>query len=439
MDFWIYIYAYNSSIYTISHFEIYWDLHNRVEIIYSAPDLMSRCYPGWDEENKTDYTLFSTVNIYQNIWVYIRCSASQKTNSFFHKTSGLNSMTNPAFTKFPKLPSTKKTTLTIAENSPDKNYGVLNFQQIRLWKCDDCLKPMMMRMPVQPVLPATIIPSTYPDLLHVWNPDFFQGGVGVARTHVDNPNMLIKDLAGKSPDYTPKTNSMFFPLGYNEYDPSNYIVLAPPTICVAGSLKCLNVPFISDFNDVEFTNVPVSYSGQYTMEFWLKFNQIAKFVNGFNIVWVNHMAISMIQDYTNPVKLYQMLFPQENKTSPYNKVGQDMVDQFDKASNKDDEFGVNPEDGVPNPIWIYFRAGVSFSNSKFYLYKQNGATTELTLSSELLYKGSYNPYPSKYFFQDGERTKLIINKSFSANSPVLLRTMNLYTDYLPPTYLITNQ
>ena len=447
IDFWILIYAYVPTIVTFSNFEIFWDFHTKVEIIYDsgANVILTRCFPSWDQSNKLLYTLFSTVPMNLNEWTYIRCSANAKYGTFFHKTSGLNSMTNPIFTQKASIPKTKKVTLVINENSPDKNYGALFLQQLRLWNCDTCLKPFMGRMPIYPDVGSSTLTLTagiyvpYPSLLHIWSPDYLQSTDG-NRTQINNPVRIIKDYTMKSPNFTPTVNMMFYPMGYSEFDPDTYKKLEPPTVCVAGTLKCLNVPYISDFNDIVLTDVPISLSGQYTMEFWLKFNSISKLNEGFSMIWKNHMAISFIHDYTNPGKLYQMLFPQDYLSSPLDLTNQSLIDKYTtNMYNKDDEFNVTVDDGAGTYYWLYFRAGVTFSDKKFYLNKQVGATTtEKILDKEILFMGSSNSYPSRYFFQSGERTTFIVNKSFSPNSPVLLRTLNLYTDYLPPTYLIKN-
>ena len=175
------------------------------------------------------------------------------------------------------------------------------------------------------------------------------------------------------------------------------------------------------------------------MEFWMKFNSVSKLNNGFSMIWKNHMAISFIQDYSNPGKLYQMLYPQEYISSPLDLTGQSLIDKYiANMYNKDDEFNISADDGAGTYYWLYFRAGVTFLDKLFYLHKQVGATTEKTLAQEILFMGSSNSYTSRYFFQSSETTTFIVNKSFSPNSPVLLRTLILYTDYLPPNYLIKN-
>ena len=202
---------------------------------------------------------------------------------------------------------------------------------------------------------------------------------------------------------------------------------------------CKKIMNLRGIEDIEFENVFYSITGRYTIELWLKIKNLSKFLTGINIIWLKHMSISALTD-TKENKLSLFCFPQDYLSSPYNKQGREIIDLFDEALNKERiKLDLNQYENE----WIYIRCAYTWDNEKFYFKTDkvniDGATKDV--KHELASKGQSTDYPFKYLFISyaGVEYKAIIqNAKLNKESDIFIRSLNLYTEYLPNDYKSMN-
>ena len=57
IEFWFYIYSYNTTNINFKEMNIIWDLHNRVQIINERNSLSAKCFALWNTSNEYIYIL----------------------------------------------------------------------------------------------------------------------------------------------------------------------------------------------------------------------------------------------------------------------------------------------------------------------------------------------------------------------------------------------
>ena len=126
LEFWIYIYSYVDGTYT--GLEISWDLHAKVEIVFSSSVYKTRCYPFVDMSSS--YAGYYEDTISQKSWYRIRCAVNTFTKKYY--TNQLPEIgIAPAIPSF-SAPTTTK--LFIADKvSTNLNYGFQFVRELKLW------------------------------------------------------------------------------------------------------------------------------------------------------------------------------------------------------------------------------------------------------------------------------------------------------------------
>ena len=311
-------------------------------------------------------------------------------------------------------------------------YGVLFFHQIRLWKESFINTDFLSRVNINKT-------SNFPNLLHLWNAEY--------RNQLDvYDNPYLNDILYPSNEM--KTHLI---LDYSkEYLGFNYI-LEEPKITLSEDYKYYDelnnksIPFI-DFGkitaDLEF-NVPNSYSGSYTMSFWIFLDDATSITSGIHFTWNNHLQITL---YNNGV-LTAICFPQEYYSSKYDNTNIDIkynnvrneghsAEQFSSLIDSSESSSRN---------WIYVTCAVSNYAEEFVIYG-NSISETFELKKETLFKSLlnsetyYSLYPMRYFFSHSSNFLTTFKVENLKNSAkIYLRVIQLFRDFIPKNYNIKYQ
>ena len=255
--------------------------------------------------------------------------------------------------------------------------------------------------------------SSYPTLIHLWDPKM--PGLATPFTFTDIVTSTTTTI-----NMNVSSNIRTGWTGYNIIYSTKY---APLTLCPELQLNCAGLIKLSDYNNFNFTNVPVSYVGRYTMEFWINVITVSQLTIGVNFIWTNHLSIALVNNSGN---LAVMCFPQDYLISPIKVSGNALLTLQSQTPNSD----INQ---IPSNsgIWTFVRCAVSFSQNQFYL--NNNSIKNLI--PETLYQNIPTDLPFKYFFNTGSSVNLSINNAALNTSVFYLNNIYLFNDYLPNNYL----
>ena len=280
----------------------------------------------------------------------------------------------------------------------------------------------------------------------VWISDFPTGGAEEEIFHTAYINNIKKtDLVLLSIDSLIKPDKKFTifpksysinpePLTYQEYFGYSPIEMEIPelNLCLE-SEECKDIINLSGIDDIDLSDIFHSVTGRYTMELWIKLINLPKLLNGINIIWENHVSISILTD-TLKNKLSIYCFPQDYLSSPKNKQGREIIDLAKDALNKD---VINIDLNDKENDWIYLRCAYSWDNEIFYLksdtYNINGDEQEL--NHEYASDGRVVDYPFKYLFMEYYKYHVYIqNANLNSESEIYIRNLYLFNEYLPNAY-----
>ena len=131
VEFWIFIYSYNTGDNKFTKIEIEWNLHNKVEIYKEDDKLIAKCYAIYDKNNTKKYPEFildEQLSFYK--WNLVRCGtdfASEK-KMYFMGTHKEDLLTQ----EFPNRPG--KTSISIRSTVENANYGFLFLREMKFWR-----------------------------------------------------------------------------------------------------------------------------------------------------------------------------------------------------------------------------------------------------------------------------------------------------------------
>ena len=194
---------------------------------------------------------------------------------------------------------------------------------------------------------------------------------------------------------------------------------------------------LNAFNDISVDSIPPSVTNCYTIEMWIRIIHPEKLINGFNVIWEKHIALSVVNDNIND-KLTLFCFPQDYLFSPKGKKSQEIFILHEEAFNSE-KFGINNIDY--NNTWVYVRCAFNWINEIYY-EKVVKASHEVIYQSdenivvkENTYEGKKVDYPYKYFFYVPDKSNLRIeNQRLNTNSIINIRNIYLYNEYLLPAF-----
>ena len=198
--------------------------------------------------------------------------------------------------------------------------------------------------------------------------------------------------------------------------------------------ECKPIVNLRYIDNIEIKHITPSGTGRYTMEFWVKINSLAKFLNGINVVWEDHMSISILTDALKG-KLSLYCFTQDYLTSPLGLKGRDIISvASEKTLNVEniDDLEINNFDNS----WFYIRCAYNWDNEIYYFRYNNKPINEKSIKHENASEGKSTDYPYKFLFiEPFENYNLYIeNAKENSKCDVYIRTLYLYNEFLPVNY-----
>ena len=133
IEFWLFIYSYNSETFKFQSMTIEWNLHNKIKIENKGNAIVVLCYPFVDTIKETHYSEYIQQVIAGYSWLYIRCGTDyiSRTHKFFLNAQESDLLTD----QFPERENYNLTTLKII---PDQvaptSFGFVFLREIKLWQ-----------------------------------------------------------------------------------------------------------------------------------------------------------------------------------------------------------------------------------------------------------------------------------------------------------------
>ena len=136
LEFWFYIYSYNTTTINFKEINIIWDKHNRVQIINEKNSLSARCYAIHDSNDTTRFTdLVQSISVVAFGWTSIRCGTSLNLPTFKQFFNTYERTINPDKKIIPYDRWNSSTTLTISNNKLSPiSYGFFFIRELKLWQ-----------------------------------------------------------------------------------------------------------------------------------------------------------------------------------------------------------------------------------------------------------------------------------------------------------------
>lgn len=409
----LWIWAYNYLGNTWDGITIEWNYHNKISIELSGGSYRFRCSPFYQQGSPGfESSISGTLGFNMSQWNFVSCAVDAVTNNDFYMLTENATYSSTFAVAKPNLTAFSTTTLRITDLSSQIEWGVLFLRQIRLWNDQYITSGFLSRVEI-------LTPSLFGALLNLYDPIY--SGV----------NQVV-DITGNSPTQTLNYHAMPSAggtnrLGHNVVDESFYTRLF---LCSenaqyydATTKSCVNFVNLVMVNDFSFPNIPVSYKGNYSMEFWVFNEDYTDITNGVNIIYDRHVGISVMRTASNT--LGASCFPQEYRNNINGLVGTLIDNEFNVALNKH-RIDLTNVTGV----WSWVRCAVSNYNKHFYM---NDSTMQ-PLTAETLYDSTLNDYPFRYYFFSKETVKVTIQGIASHTKKIYLRNLYVFNDYIPQHY-----
>ncbi len=136
IEFWFYIYSYNTTTVNFKEINIVWDKHNRVQIINEKNSLSAKCYALWDSTNESKFEeLVQTLSVTAFGWTSIRCGSNINLPEYKHFFNTYEKTISIRDEYLPYDRWNQPTNLLIYNNplSPP-SYGFLFIRELKLWQ-----------------------------------------------------------------------------------------------------------------------------------------------------------------------------------------------------------------------------------------------------------------------------------------------------------------
>ena len=136
LEFWFYIYSYNTTNINFKEINIIWDKHNRVQIINDKNSLSAKCYALCDVSDPNKFTdLVQSISVTAFGWTSIRCGTSINLPTFKHFFNTYEKTINPAIEILPYDRCNHTSNLIIKNNElTPKSYGFFFIRELKLWQ-----------------------------------------------------------------------------------------------------------------------------------------------------------------------------------------------------------------------------------------------------------------------------------------------------------------
>jgi hypothetical protein len=185
-----------------------------------------------------------------------------------------------------------------------------------------------------------------------------------------------------------------------------------------------NILKINQIEDIELKNIEPSYSGRYTIEFWMMTNN-NNLKNGIHVIWKNHVSISI---NNNESKLVTSCWPRDFLVINLdNTYGADLTNL--RSSLKDES--ANYETPNYNNDWIFIRCAVNHFDKSYYLDVSNNKI-RMNMDTDELIPKIKNDIPDRYYWQIGDKSTFkIAGGKKNTLTNIYFRTIALFKDFIP--------
>ena len=443
LQFWMYFYSYTKG--TFGGVTFNWEGHTKIYIYKNKNDIYVTNCTIYTMNNKNIMELTTNeAELDVSKWNFFSCSANYEERKFYLNlnneiggNNGLDGKRLYTYTINPSEPpdsivNNEWTYLEITDNTDVnkvKDWGYLFYRQIHLWKYAYFNAEFLSRVNI-------LTPSKFPYLLHSWDTHF----KGYKDGEFNN-NFIITDISKSAPDFVvTKSESLGF--NYISEEEANKIV----NLCTEDGEyydlydppNCLPFADLGLLDDFTFTDVPFSYTGTYSMAFWIFFEDASTIGSGIHFKWERHLQITVIkltqlQGYCLP----QGYYSDDISNSQFSEKLGNIPNYIDNTLVTNDQ----SESGV----WIWVICSVSNYAGKYYL-KGNGVAIEKNIVTEDLYYSDLttvgqpvkNAYPYRYFMSEVEngvsQTSKLYIEGLANDKRIYIRDLFLFKDYIPEKY-----
>ena len=405
LQFWVFAYEYMPNQMNI--LEFHWEHHTYLQIHpnENGNGYLFTCYPF-----KKDEAPSISISYNINKWNFISCATNFEEQLFFAST--LETEKRHDVKDIIDIPDAL--TKLLFKDYNEKEWGVLFFRQIRLWN-------------------AAYSKVKFLSHLNITNPEYFQYLMNEFEPKF-NEEFVVQDIKNNTVKAKVETKGK---LGINKVNLIDYESL--DKLCEDNgeyydetTQQCLTFLDLSKMNDITFGNIPLSYSGDYTLAFWFFAEDYSSLSKGIHVQWTKHVQISILY---NGERLVSYCFPKGYRSDYY--------------SNSDINAKIAKGDGVisnfymesPSELgWQYFICSVSFYSMKVILN-----TEDAKLESDVLYVDEdgnkhFNDFAFKYYFSTSSDSESQINLQSitNPNSKIYFRSVQAFSDFIPMWFDIRN-
>ena len=336
-------------------------------------------------------------------WSFVTCGVNFQEKIFYQTTNNRFSSEIPFTSKLVTIPA-ENTYFVFNENSPS-GYGFTFVHQLRLWHCYNCAHFFRN-------LDYVSTDKNFNAVYHCFD------GVNNNGAY---PTVIFSDSAGRSGSYS-MHQAADFP-GYTVRRGYGNPVLCDETLynyydeesnSCQRHYNLARSPY--DFQ----IDIASSRNGRYTMDYWFFVESSSELSPGFNLLWKYHISITLLRDTSNKNTINAICFPQSYRDDVDGLGGQDIIDLYDKALNKDKYAFYQG-----SSKWNFVRCAVD-QTRKLYFINDN---IQLDLEGEILYGTTRNYRPFR-FFKINQKHPLKFQNSHDNPTRIFIRNIRCYKDFI---------
>ena len=431
------MYAYNYLKGRFGGIEFYWDGHNKIVVEKGSQPIGNNvyefhCIPYLNEDGSVPRKLITTIEI--NKWNFLSCAVDFVEINYY---INVNTEKNELYLKRENLIQTTPTellqnqdytTLSIKDTTKFQDWGLLFFRNIRLWNWCYFNAEFLSRLNIEKSF-------KFPYLKEQWNPRHL---LSTTRDQYYK-SFIVKELDNHN-SFEVRFNQKYGINVIDEYFYKDFIICGENGLYYdVAKGTCLQFVDLSKMDDFNFTSIPNSFSGSYSMSIWIFLEDASVISQGLHIKWTKHMQITIIKT----TRLEAYCFPQGYYSDT---VSNDNIqNKINSALNVGQVYLVD-EQSSESAVWINVICAMSHYNQKFYVNGMDEKNlVERTLNNEVLYKDSsgntINSFqPMRYFFGNVSSSINYLNDSnlyvtkITNTKRIYFRAITLFRDYIPYWY-----
>ena len=453
LQFWIYFINYIDG--NFEQATINWDKHTNITVFRDGNDYKARCEFYTVVNKEVESILSEELYINKEKWNFISCSMNYAERLYYINTNndivaseaGTTTASTCDGTNGPCLKSAlisnsdvpdfilnnDYTYLEISDNTTLNDWGYLFYRQIHLWKDAYFNAEFLSRVNI-------LTPSKFPYLLHSWD-THFKG----YKDDKFNDNFIIKDICGVADDIvvTKVDNLGFNYVSQNAADKDIELCSEDGQyydMYTKNENHCLPFADLGLIDDFEFSDIPYSYTGTYSMAFWIFFEDSSTMSSGIHFQWERHLQITAIkltqlQGYCLPQGYYSDDIPNSPFTEKLNNIPNYVSSNLVTSTQS--------ESGV----WIWVLCSVSNYAKKYFLKGNdiNNVIEQDLIAEDLYFSDTTtegqpvkNKYPYHYFMSEVEngvsKTSKLKIEGLANDKRIYIRDLFLFNDFIPVAY-----